>query len=137
MPVNILAQVFSQGLDSVPYGWTVVKVAPVLALLYLLKWFFNGAVNGSERNMHSKVIMVTVRLSLLDIRRLSSDDHLGWHSWHWSRSSQRSGFAWCSDHSSCSTAPLRSLPRRLHRRCSHTDRQRAHYSRKRRPRVST
>ena len=60
MPVNILAQVFAEGLDSIPYGWTIVKVAPVLALLYLLKWYFNGAVNGSERNMHSKVVMVTV-----------------------------------------------------------------------------
>ncbi|OAK98650.1 NAD(P)-binding protein [Phaeosphaeriaceae sp. SRC1lsM3a] len=59
MPVNILATVFAEGLSSVPFGWTVVKVAPVLALLYLLKWYFNGAVNGSERNMHSKVIMVT------------------------------------------------------------------------------
>ncbi|KAF1941827.1 NAD(P)-binding protein [Clathrospora elynae] len=59
MPVNILAQAFSEGLDSIPLGWTVVKVAPFFAVLYLLKWFFNGATNGSERNMHSKVIMVT------------------------------------------------------------------------------
>ncbi|KAF1911781.1 hypothetical protein BDU57DRAFT_590713 [Ampelomyces quisqualis] len=59
MPVNILAQAFAEGLSSIPFGWTVVKVVPVLALLYLLKWYFNGAVNGSERNMHSKVIMVT------------------------------------------------------------------------------
>ncbi|KAH7414190.1 hypothetical protein DE146DRAFT_627255 [Phaeosphaeria sp. MPI-PUGE-AT-0046c] len=59
MPVNILATVFAEGLSSIPFGWTVVKVAPVLALLYLLKWYFNGAVNGSERNMHSKVVMVT------------------------------------------------------------------------------
>jgi hypothetical protein len=60
MPVNILAQAFSEGLDSIPFGWTVVKVAPFFAVLYLLKWFFNGATNGSERNMHSKVVMVTV-----------------------------------------------------------------------------
>ncbi|KAF2833253.1 NAD(P)-binding protein [Ophiobolus disseminans] len=59
MPVNILAQVFDQGLSSIPLGWTAVKVAPFFALLYLLKWFFNGAVNKSERNMHSKVVMVT------------------------------------------------------------------------------
>jgi hypothetical protein len=62
MPVNILAQAFAEGLSSIPLGWTVVKIVPVLALLYLLKWYFNGAVNGSERNMHSKVIMVTVSL---------------------------------------------------------------------------
>jgi hypothetical protein len=60
MPVNILASAFAEGLDSIPFGWTVVKVAPFLAVLYLLKWFFNGATNGSERNMHSKVVLVTV-----------------------------------------------------------------------------
>jgi hypothetical protein len=60
MPVNILATASSEGLGAIPYGWTIVKVAPVLALLYLLKWYFNGATNRSERNMHSKVVMVTV-----------------------------------------------------------------------------
>ena len=70
MPVNILAQAFAEGLSSIPLGWTVVKVVPVLALVYLLKWYFNGAVNGSERNMHSKVIMVTVsfRVFVLQVR---------------------------------------------------------------------
>lgn len=60
MPVNIVAQIFTEGLSSVPFGWGIVKAAPVLAVLYLLKWFFGGATNGSERNMHSKVVMVTV-----------------------------------------------------------------------------
>lgn len=60
MPVNILAHAWDQGLSSIPFGWTAVKLAPVFAVLYLLKWFFNGAVNKSERNMHSKVVMVTV-----------------------------------------------------------------------------
>lgn len=60
MPVHILAKGWSEGISSIPLGWTVVKVAPCLAVLYLLKWYFNGAVNTSERNMHSKVIMMTV-----------------------------------------------------------------------------
>jgi hypothetical protein len=60
MPVNILATVFSEGLGAIPLGWTIVKVVPFLAVLYLLKWYFNGATNGSERNMHSKVVIVTV-----------------------------------------------------------------------------
>jgi hypothetical protein len=64
MPVNIVAQAASEGLSSIPLGWTVVKVVPVFALLYLLKWFFNGPVNKSERNLHSKVIMVTVSYCL-------------------------------------------------------------------------
>ncbi|KAL1653436.1 hypothetical protein SLS61_003945 [Didymella pomorum] len=59
MPIGILHQGFTEGLDSIPYGWPIVKVASVMGVLYLLKWFFNGAVNTSERNMHSKVVMVT------------------------------------------------------------------------------
>ena len=82
MPVNILAQVFDQGLSSIPLGWTVVKVAPFFALLYLLKWYFNGAVNKSERNMHSKVVMVTVRYSLFRIREGHTDAVIGRHRWH-------------------------------------------------------
>ena len=60
MPVNILAQALDQGIDSIPYGWTILKAAVVIAMVYALKWYFNGASNGSERNMHSKVVMVTV-----------------------------------------------------------------------------
>jgi hypothetical protein len=60
MPIGILHQGFTEGLESIPYGWPIVKVASVFGVLYLLKWFFNGATNYSERNMHSKVIMVTV-----------------------------------------------------------------------------
>ncbi|KAF2995849.1 hypothetical protein E8E13_003105 [Curvularia kusanoi] len=59
MPIGILHQGFTEGLDSIPYGWPIVKVASVFGVLYLLKWYFNGAVNTSERNMHSKVVMVT------------------------------------------------------------------------------
>lgn len=62
MPVNIIAQAFAEGIDSIPYGWTIIKAAVVFAAIYALKWFFNGANNGSERNMHSKVVMVTVSL---------------------------------------------------------------------------
>ncbi|KAF2120649.1 oxidoreductase-like protein [Lophiotrema nucula] len=59
MPLPILADVWSRGLSSVPAGWTVVKIVPVIAVLYLLKWYFNGVSNTSERNMHSKVVMIT------------------------------------------------------------------------------
>ncbi|KAJ4990030.1 oxidoreductase C19A8.06 [Stagonosporopsis vannaccii] len=59
MPIGILYQGFTEGLDSIPYGWPIVKAASFLAVLYLLKLFFNGSINTSERNMHSKVVMVT------------------------------------------------------------------------------
>ncbi|KAJ4354570.1 uncharacterized protein N0V89_006307 [Didymosphaeria variabile] len=59
MPVHILGQVYEQGISSVPYGWTLLKIVPGIALIYLLKFYFNGAVNTSERNMHSKVVIMT------------------------------------------------------------------------------
>ncbi|KAF1840904.1 oxidoreductase-like protein [Cucurbitaria berberidis CBS 394.84] len=59
MPIHIIAKVATEGPSSIPFGWAIIKAAPVLAVLYLLKWYFNGATNGSERNMHSKVVMVT------------------------------------------------------------------------------
>ncbi|EMD91568.1 hypothetical protein COCC4DRAFT_37369 [Bipolaris maydis ATCC 48331] len=59
MPVNIIAQAFAEGIDSIPYGWTIIKAVVVFVVIYVLKWYFNGANNGSERNMHSKVVMVT------------------------------------------------------------------------------
>jgi hypothetical protein len=61
MPIHILATGWAEGISSIPFGWLLVRVVPVLAVLYLLKWFFNGAVNTSERNMHSKVVMMTVK----------------------------------------------------------------------------
>lgn len=60
MPVNILAQALDQGIDSIPYGWTILKAAVVVAVVYALKRYFNGVGNSSERKMHSKVVMVTV-----------------------------------------------------------------------------
>ena len=59
MPVPIISQVFAEGLGSIPFLLPIAKAAPWLALIYLLKWYFSGASNGSERNMHGKVVMVT------------------------------------------------------------------------------
>ena len=63
MPVYIAVQALSDGIDSIPYIWPVLKTVPWLGALYLLKLFFSGASNGSERNMHAKVVLVTVRAS--------------------------------------------------------------------------
>ncbi|KAF1994594.1 NAD(P)-binding protein [Amniculicola lignicola CBS 123094] len=59
MPIHIAAKAFFEGLASVPGGWAVFKIVSSLGLIYLLKWYFNGAVNTSERNMHSKVVIMT------------------------------------------------------------------------------
>jgi hypothetical protein len=58
-----------------------VKIASVFGVLYLLKWFFNGATNYSERNMHSKVVMVTVGSATHSTMTMLICV-LGRHSWH-------------------------------------------------------
>lgn len=60
MPVPLISQTLSDGLSSIPYAWTVAKTLPWLLVIYLLKSYFGGAVNRSERLMHSKVVMITV-----------------------------------------------------------------------------
>lgn len=60
MPIPLLAQGFQEGISSIPYAWTVLKIVPFVLLVAALKYYFGGARNGSERLMHSKVVMVTV-----------------------------------------------------------------------------
>ena len=63
MPIPIITQGIVEGFSSIPHGYTVLKVSAWLLLLAALKYYFGGARNTSERLMHSKVVMVTVRLS--------------------------------------------------------------------------
>ena len=60
MPIPLLADVLSNGVGSIPFATQMLKALPWLALIYLLKLYFGGANNTSERLMHSKVIMITV-----------------------------------------------------------------------------
>lgn len=64
MPVYIVAQALFDGIGSIPYAWTILKAIPCLFLLLVLKGYFGGATNKSERKMHSKVVMITVRVLL-------------------------------------------------------------------------
>lgn len=59
MPIPLLAEGFWGNL-SIPYGWTILKSLPFILVGYLLKLYFGGAKCQSERNMYSKVVMVTV-----------------------------------------------------------------------------
>lgn len=61
MPIPIIAHGIQEGIDTIPYAWSVIKTAPWILLLAALKYYFGGARNTSERLMHSKVVMVTVR----------------------------------------------------------------------------
>lgn len=60
MAIYVLGYVFDKGVSSVPYLWPIIKVLPWLFLLWLLKNYFSGASNKSERKMNGKVILVTV-----------------------------------------------------------------------------
>lgn len=60
MPIHIIAEGFYDGLDAIPFGWAAVKIIPAIVVIYFLKLWFNGVTSKSERNMHSKVVMVTV-----------------------------------------------------------------------------
>lgn len=64
MPIDVMTQVFYDGLDSVPWIANLLPVvrpvAPYAAALILLRWYFSGAKNPHERVMNSRVVMVTV-----------------------------------------------------------------------------
>ncbi|KAJ9483567.1 hypothetical protein VN97_g9826 [Penicillium thymicola] len=59
MPIPIIAQGLRDGVSSIPHAWTILRIAPWVLALAALKYYFEGARNGSERMMRSKVIMVT------------------------------------------------------------------------------
>lgn len=74
MPVPIIAEIFDSGLDKIPYAYTILKTIPWLAAIYLLKLYFGGATNRSERVLHSKVIMITVCfINVPNITHISND----------------------------------------------------------------
>lgn len=114
MPIHIFAQVAFDGLSAIPYGWTIAKVVSCSALIYLLKWFFNGAVNGSERNMHSKVIMVTVRSPFPNLYGLELMIWKGRHIRNRRRRSPQPGHTRRPNRPLDPTTPDRPLLRRLH-----------------------
>lgn len=61
MAIYIIRTAFNEGVGSVPYLWQIIKAVPWLLLLWAVKFFFSGVTNKSERTMHGKVVMVTVR----------------------------------------------------------------------------
>lgn len=60
MPVYIVTEGLFEGFSKLSFLFTVLKVVPWIGLIYLLKRYFGGATNTSERMMHSKVVMMTV-----------------------------------------------------------------------------
>jgi hypothetical protein len=61
MPIPFFVESVYNGLPNVQSLFSVLKALLWLVLIYFLKIYFGGAKNTSERLMHSKVVMVTVR----------------------------------------------------------------------------
>ncbi|KAI4155878.1 MAG: hypothetical protein LQ340_000682 [Diploschistes diacapsis] len=60
MPLHAIGHIIREGsLSAIPYLTTILRTLPWLAFLALLKWYFSGRRNKSERLMRSKVIMIT------------------------------------------------------------------------------
>ncbi|KAK6462578.1 hypothetical protein DFJ63DRAFT_313708 [Scheffersomyces coipomensis] len=59
MPVDILTKALFDGPETIP-GWEYIKTyGPVLATLGAIKYYFRGATNTWERDLHGKVFLVT------------------------------------------------------------------------------
>lgn len=71
MPLPLLAEGLWKGLSSIPYGYTVLKVVPWVLIITLLKYYFGGARNSSERVLHGKVAIVTVS-SIITMKTMST-----------------------------------------------------------------
>ena len=65
MPIPLLADALFEGISSIPFAIPILKALPWLILIVVLKLYFGGASNTSERLMHSKVVMITVLQSLI------------------------------------------------------------------------
>ncbi|KAL9125975.1 MAG: hypothetical protein Q9217_004890 [Psora testacea] len=59
MPIPLLADIAFRGIGVIPFAVPILKILPWLILLWLLKLYFGGASNNSERLMRSKVVMMT------------------------------------------------------------------------------
>ncbi|KAF2761783.1 NAD(P)-binding protein [Pseudovirgaria hyperparasitica] len=57
--IPIIAEIFNRGISGVPSLFNVLKYVSWLVVIFVMKWYFGGAVNKSERNMHGKVVMIT------------------------------------------------------------------------------
>jgi NAD(P)-dependent dehydrogenase (short-subunit alcohol dehydrogenase family) len=58
MPIPLISVVFNDGL-SIPHVGTLIRAAITLLAIYLLKHYFAGARNSSERVLHGKVVILT------------------------------------------------------------------------------
>ncbi len=60
MPLPFLAELYVNGTPAwMPDAWLLGRAAAAVGVVALAKVYFGGRRNGSERNMHGKVVLVT------------------------------------------------------------------------------
>ncbi|KAG9726631.1 oxidoreductase-like protein, partial [Aureobasidium melanogenum] len=59
MPIPLVQKAVLDGLETVPNSAVLLKLVPVVLVVYLIRRWFQGASNTSERTMHGKVVMIT------------------------------------------------------------------------------
>lgn len=65
MPIPFFIHIVQDGFQNALWLLPVAKVLPWLGLIWLIKTYFAGYTSKAERNMHGKVILVTVCPSTL------------------------------------------------------------------------
>ena len=61
MPLPFIAQLVFEGMPHGLDGWKTTYIITLIAIIAIVKWYMLGAPNTAERQMHSKVVMITVR----------------------------------------------------------------------------
>lgn len=83
MPIPFLAEVVFNGIPGGISYWSVIKGLLAITVIVAIKWYCGGASNSSERQMHSKVIMITVRSWSIHIQLISAKNLFsGRDYWH-------------------------------------------------------
>jgi hypothetical protein len=133
MPVPLLNHLILEGIPGWFDPWNTVKLIAVLSVLAVVKWYSMGASNTSERQMHSKAVMITVSRRSLGTIIAPNERSTGRHDRYRSSSSLQPSQTRRPNNPPNLPVPLRHLPRRLHRRPAHPHQQRAHLRRASRP----
>lgn len=62
MIIPLIAEAVFNGISFDVNYWNIFKVVALVGAIVLVKLYCRGATNTAERQLHSKVVIVTVRL---------------------------------------------------------------------------
>jgi small-conductance mechanosensitive channel len=64
MIIPLIAEAIYNGISFDLDYWKIAKIIGLIAIVVLVKLYCRGATNLAERQLHSKVVIVTVRLPI-------------------------------------------------------------------------